>query len=342
MKKNLSINVLGAIALFVAVFFFFSCTPGSSPNDPDDPDNPDNPTEMVKPAIKLCQAENVTANSATLVAWIKPNEKGTRVSFEYKTSTDQNYASSTLPQAFEGKDSLKITFDLSGLKTNSEYLFRVKAANKAGDTISSAVKFSTWIVKDYDGNVYHVIKIGDQYWLQENLKTTHYADGTEIPNVTDSFTWRYLSTGAYCWYDNDQANKEKFGALYNGYAMLESKKFIIGYHIPDIMDFDDLVAFVGGIEKAYKLTDTNYNIWWWKGKTNPEYNSTGFTATPGGCRYIDINEDGVYIGKNVVCSFWTSSFENSAPIIFNLYPESCSYGGVSSRAEGGSIRLIKD
>jgi uncharacterized protein (TIGR02145 family) len=58
-------------------------------------------------------------------------------------------------------------------------------------------------VKDYDGNVYHTIQIGDQIWLKENLAVTHYKNGNIIPEVTDATSWEALTTGALCAYDND-------------------------------------------------------------------------------------------------------------------------------------------
>ena len=58
-------------------------------------------------------------------------------------------------------------------------------------------------VKDYYGNTYQVVKIGDLAWTAQDLRTTHYADGTPIPNVTDNAAWGELTTGAYAWYDND-------------------------------------------------------------------------------------------------------------------------------------------
>lgn len=58
-------------------------------------------------------------------------------------------------------------------------------------------------VQDYDGNWYEVVKIGTQAWTVQNLRTTHYADGTPIPNVTDNTDWGNLTTDGMCWYNND-------------------------------------------------------------------------------------------------------------------------------------------
>src|SRR5262249_13677287 len=59
------------------------------------------------------------------------------------------------------------------------------------------------IVKDIDGNVYHTFVLGTQTWMKENLKTTHYSNGASIANISDNTQWSYLSTEAYCNYDNN-------------------------------------------------------------------------------------------------------------------------------------------
>lgn len=81
---------------------------------------------------------------------------------------------------------------------------------------------------DIDGNEYHTVIIGSQEWIVENLKVTKYADGTSIPNLTVDADWIAEDgsaghDGAYCWYDNDIANKPDYGALYNWFAV--DKKF---------------------------------------------------------------------------------------------------------------------
>ena len=60
-------------------------------------------------------------------------------------------------------------------------------------------------VTDYDGNVYSTVQIGDQVWMAENLKTTHYSDGSPIQVIEDDSEWEALDRDdkAYCYYDND-------------------------------------------------------------------------------------------------------------------------------------------
>jgi len=71
-------------------------------------------------------------------------------------------------------------------------------------------------VTDVDGNVYKIVKIGKQWWMAENLKTTKYNDGTSIILTTDDNEWINLNSPSYCWYNNDQTNfGNMYGALYN-------------------------------------------------------------------------------------------------------------------------------
>ncbi len=74
---------------------------------------------------------------------------------------------------------------------------------------------STGTATDLDGNVYKTVKIGDQWWMAENLKVIHYNNGDSIPNVTDNSEWRILTSGAYCNYDNDSSHVATYGRLYN-------------------------------------------------------------------------------------------------------------------------------
>ena len=60
------------------------------------------------------------------------------------------------------------------------------------------------LVDNRDGQKYPTILIGNQCWMKENLKVTHYRNGDPIPNVTDDAEWLDLESGAYCNYNNDE------------------------------------------------------------------------------------------------------------------------------------------
>jgi uncharacterized protein (TIGR02145 family) len=93
---------------------------------------------------------------------------------------------------------------------------------------------------DKDGNIYKTVTLGTQIWMAENLRTTKYNDGTDIPKVTVNNDWYNLTTDAYCWYNNDEtAFKDTYGALYNGFAA-NTKLCPTGWHIPSNADWTDL------------------------------------------------------------------------------------------------------
>ncbi len=101
---------------------------------------------------------------------------------------------------------------------------------------------------DIDGNMYNTVQIGSQCWMDENLKTTTYRNGTPIPNVTGNSNWHNLATGAYVWYDNDISWKDPYGALYNWYATVDVKGLCpSGWHVPTNDEWSTLTNFIGGI-----------------------------------------------------------------------------------------------
>ena len=88
-------------------------------------------------------------------------------------------------------------------------------------------------VTDIEGNSYKTVRIGEQVWMAENLTTSTFSDGTEIPDVTDAGSWYELTIPGFCWYDNDEAaNKETYGALYNYYSVISGNLCPAGWHVP--------------------------------------------------------------------------------------------------------------
>jgi uncharacterized protein (TIGR02145 family) len=139
-------------------------------------------------------------------------------------------------------------------------------------------------VADIDGNIYNTVAIGDQLWMAENLKVTHYANGDPILHISDSAQWLNSLAGAYCSYDNQISNSEIYGHLYNWYAV-EDKRGLCpaGWHVPSRDEFKALSDYLGGWETAGgKLKETVY-IHWLVPNVGAD-NSTGFTALPGGER----------------------------------------------------------
>jgi uncharacterized protein (TIGR02145 family) len=90
--------------------------------------------------------------------------------------------------------------------------------------------------------------------MAENLKTTKYNDETAIPLVTDNTAWTNLTTPRYCWYNNDESNKNIYGAMYNGFTVQTSKLCPTGWHVPRALEFIDLDVYL--IENGYNYDGT--------------------------------------------------------------------------------------
>ena len=195
-------------------------------------------------------------------------------------------------------------------------------------------------VKDIDGNIYHTVKIGTQIWMVENLKTTKYNDGTEIPLVTDYSIWAALLTPAYCWYSNDATTyKNRYGALYNWAAVSTAKLAPIGWHVPNEADWTTVTTYLGGETVAGgKLKEAGTLNW-----TKPNAfatNQTNFSALPGGYRLYNGTFDSV--GEN---GFWWSSTESDwrcAESLWMTYNYGASVGNSISKQSGFSVRCVKD
>jgi uncharacterized protein (TIGR02145 family) len=196
-------------------------------------------------------------------------------------------------------------------------------------------------VEDIDGNCYETIQIGEQVWMAENLKVTHYNDGSEIPNITNNGDWSGLSTGAYGDYDNNPTNSETYGRLYNWYTVDDSRGLCMeGWHVPSDEEYTVLKDYLGGGEVAggkMKETGTEH----WNSPNTGATNESGFTALPAGYRYSNY---GVYYGVGNYGYFWSSSEYDSD----DAWTRSLYYGSSNvfrynyGKQSGFSIRCLKN
>ncbi|NTW31615.1 MAG: DUF4339 domain-containing protein [Bacteroidetes bacterium] len=226
-----------------------------------------------------------------------------------------------------------VTDSLSSIKNSSA---------KNGNIITSDSVNKSFTVTDYDGNVYHTVTIGKQLWMVENLKVTHYRDGTPIPNVTDKNKWSKLSTGAYCNYDNNDKYVNTYGRLYNWYALKNSHSICpAGWHVPSDADWTILTDFLGGkYTSADKLKKEGTA--YWKSPNAGANNSSGFTALPGGYR----GNDGVFDKIGYYGYWWTATENNTIDAWFRgmYYNYACVYSDYYGYSKGGgfSVRCLKD
>lgn len=144
-------------------------------------------------------------------------------------------------------------------------------------------------VTDIDGNIYRTVTIGGQEWMAENLKTTTYNNGDPIANVTDNSQWSNLNSGAWSYYDNNEANNRTYGKLYNWYAISDSRNLCPqGWHVPSDEEWTVLTDFLGGESIAGGKMKSTGTLQWGTGLWQPPNtgadNTSGFSGHPGGYR----------------------------------------------------------
>jgi uncharacterized protein (TIGR02145 family) len=206
----------------------------------------------------------------------------------------------------------------------------------------------TGTATDFDGNVYKTIKIGTQWWMAENLKTTHYNDGTPIPEVTEYLAWRYSTTPGYCWFDNDSVtNKNLYGALYNWYAVNTGKLAPTGWHVPTDLEWWTLINYLGGWEvaggkmKSVGTIEAGTGLWY--APNTGATNESGFSAIPAGTR----EEGGSFIDdKGYGGDWWTATDTDSTGafdcVITYMYAAAGCGLDAMVKSCGFSVRCVKN
>nr|MBP6460762.1 hypothetical protein [Crocinitomicaceae bacterium] len=196
---------------------------------------------------------------------------------------------------------------------------------------------------DKDGNQYNVVKIGTQVWTKENLNVSKYRNGDVIPQVTDPTQWINLTTGAWCYYNNDPANETIYGKIYNWYAVNDPRGLAPeGWHVPSDAEWTTITTFLGGETVAGgKLKETGTTHW--ASPNTDATNSSGFKGTPGGFRDSDNNNGG--FGSYSQGAGWWSSSEYNATRSWDRSLNNTSgyiFKSASSKTRGFPIRCIKD
>ncbi len=206
-------------------------------------------------------------------------------------------------------------------------------------------------VTDIDGNVYRTVVIGNYVWTTENLKTTSYIDGLKIPNIQDSVVWTGLTSGAYCWYNNDECKAKTRGALYNWYAVNSGRLCPDGWRVPTDKEWKDLE---GSADTRFGQGDPDWDNQGGRGqdaglrlKASSGWSSggsgtdnIGFSALPGGerCskgRYFLAGRSGFWWSS----SGYSESFAWYRNIIYGLDDM---YRNIHPKWMGFSVRCLRD
>ncbi len=256
------------------------------------------------------------------------------------------------------------------LATATSYHLRAYAITKLDTNYSEQISFTTiaengtrGTVTDVDGNTYETLILGGLEWMLENLKVTHYRDGSDIVTGVSDEDYGDIDFGSYGIYPNRKINGFEsdeevlaaYGALYNWYAVIDERGLSPeGWHIPTDQDWIELEIFLGmskaqaydtdfrGSDQGAMLKSTNTlpdpHPSWKEG--NIATNSTGFNAISGGARY----ENGNFGYKEWYTSFWTSTEVGTS----SAWARTLSFDkakiarNINHKNLGYSIRCVKD
>ena len=263
------------------------------------------------------------------------------------------------------------TVQITNLQPDETYYVSAYAINYEGIAYGDEVQFTTppftcgAQIVDYDGNIYNTVLIGDQCWMQENLRTTHYSNGVAIPNVTNSTAWENMGYNdpAYCYYNNSSYYGNNYGALYTWAAIMNGEQSSNsvpsgvqgicpnGWHVPSDEEWKILSGSVdtqhgypnstwesgqgGGFDAGLRLKTTSG--WNSGGNGNDIYN---FSGQPTGRRF----EHGLFSWFGAFTYFWTSTEYNAAYSVYRglSWSQSGIGNGYVDKENGFNIRCLKD
>jgi uncharacterized protein (TIGR02145 family) len=257
---------------------------------------------------------------------------------------------------------------ISDLSTSTTYYVKAYAVANSVPEYGEEKSFTTpetlpSSITDIDHNIYYTVNIGNQTWMADNLKVTHYPDGSQIQKVEDQVTWFNfgLDNQAYCWFDNITANGFTYGALYtwpaamHGSGSSDTNPSVVqgvcpdGWHLPGDNEWKQLEVFLGMSREAADGKDWRGTVeggkmkhagtQYWKSPNTGATNESGFNALPGGWRH----GDGLFKNFGQTARFWSTSKTGDYAWIRGLdYNSSSVYRNFAGLYEGHSVRCIKD
>lgn len=220
-------------------------------------------------------------------------------------------------------------------------------------------------VTDIDGNVYQSVSNCGLTFTKQNLNVSKYSDGTPIPQVQDPTQWANLSTGAWCYYNNDPANGAVYGKLYNWYAVagiydaasaanpaLRKKLAPTGWHIPNDAEWSSLINCLdpnayggdnfpntaGGKMKSTGNLQDGTGLW--QAPNTAATNESGFSGLPAGYRTNNVS---FYLIGDF--GYWWSSSELSttdAWVRYLFYNFGFAFRNYNYKGDGFSVRCLRD
>ena len=218
-------------------------------------------------------------------------------------------------------------------------------------------------VTDVEGNHYETVWIGGKEWMAQNLRTSKYSNGDNIPS-----NWGEWDAGAYAVYPHVQIDGlisteevlNTYGALYNWFAVMDNRGLCpTGWHVPSNIEWSllalyvdhnarplltDLEPFVVQSQVAggrLKSTNTEPDVHpRWDSPNTGATNLYGFSALPGGLRF---SYDSTFVQVGYYGIWWSTSRDILWPITRVITAYDGSYSKNSENQQSGlSVRCLKD
>ena len=283
---------------------------------------------------------NITNDGGTLI---------TQRGICYGTNPSPTTANTTI---ISGGGTGSFISNLTGLTSSTTYYLRAYATNSAGTAYGNELSFTTSAVGSnivsnpgagvtFDGYTYASIVLGNgQEWMAENLRTTTYANGDPIPNVTDNTQWSSLTTGAWAHYNNDNQYENPYGKLYNWYTVADTRNVCpTGWHVPTDAEYTLLTDYLGGEPIAGGKMKTTGSQYWQSPNINAT-NESGFSGQPAGSR-IDIGTFYLILSHG---GFWSNSEidVNNSLVRILYYNNDDVLNDINAKKNGLSVRCLRD
>ena len=276
-------------------------------------------------------------------------------SYTLKNAQQQIVSGNNLP---EGIYTLTKTSLVTGCATDTVISIVVEAVGSDGQPCPGAPT-----VTDIDGNVYNTVQIGAQCWMKENLRVTHYADGSNIPDG-DCSSITTTTTDPY-YYINTNLDAATYGYYYNWLAAMHGAASSnanpsnvqgvcpTGWHLPSDAEWSQLTNYVSG-QSEYTCGGNSNNIakalasetGWWDNSDECTpgdqsifaNNATGFSAVPADNCYGPTFE---FAGAT---SFWSSTEDgpDHARTRYMSYTIAAVPQSYSNKYNGRSVRCLRD
>lgn len=189
------------------------------------------------------------------------------------------------------------------------------------------------------------VQIGIYVWSIKNLDVTTYRNGDPIPKVEDPTAWANLTTGAYCYYNNDSTSYAQFGKIYNRYAQNDARGLApLGWHIPSVTEWEAFLTSIGGVKSignpimwygiGGSLKQTGFSGW--ASPNTGATNSTGFTA-------IGLGQRGPSaMFQSMFTEVYFGAANSTGHFDLNYSNNDVRYYPTSNSKWGMNIRLLKD